>query len=61
MEPTDRQAEADLAAEDVPGGTDVRAKKETGIRSMDILIFVGLLVGWIVLQVWLLPKLGVPT
>jgi hypothetical protein len=28
---------------------------------MEILIFVGILVAWLVLQTWLLPKMGVPT
>jgi hypothetical protein len=36
-------------------------KSKTPRRNMDILIFLGLFVLWIVLQVWVLPKLGVPT
>lgn len=30
-------------------------------RNMELLFFVGLLILWIVLQVWILPKAGVPT
>jgi len=28
---------------------------------MDVLAMIGVLVGWFVLQVWVLPRLGVPT
>ncbi len=34
--------------------------KERGGR-MEVLVLVGLLVGWLVLQIWVLPRLGVPT
>ena len=34
---------------------------EQGSRSVEILIGLGILIGWIVLQAWVLPKLGVPT
>lgn len=34
-------------------------KKGTFI--MELLIFLGLVVAWFVLQIWVLPKLGVPT
>jgi hypothetical protein len=27
----------------------------------ELLVFAGLLVGWIVLQKWILPRFGVPT
>jgi hypothetical protein len=27
----------------------------------EALLFIGVIVGWLVLQHWLLPKLGVPT
>jgi hypothetical protein len=27
----------------------------------EVLLWIGLIVGWFVLQRWLLPKLGVPT
>jgi hypothetical protein len=30
-------------------------------RKMDILLLLGLFVLWIILQVWVLPKAGVPT
>jgi hypothetical protein len=32
-----------------------------GSRSMETLILLGIFVLWIVLQVWVLPKAGVPT
>jgi hypothetical protein len=28
---------------------------------MDILILVAIFAGWLILQVWVLPRLGVPT
>ncbi len=28
---------------------------------MELLLFVGFVVFWVVLQTWILPKLGVPT
>jgi len=34
--------------------------KERGGR-MEVLVLIGLLVGWLVLQIWVLPRLGVPT
>jgi hypothetical protein len=30
-------------------------------RGMEILFFLGVFALWIILQVWVLPKLGVPT
>lgn len=30
-------------------------------RLMDFLLFLGIIGGWILLQAWILPKLGVPT
>ena len=32
-----------------------------GLKMVDLLVIVGLLVFWVVLQVWVLPKAGVPT
>lgn len=32
-----------------------------GSRIMELLIPVILIVGWLVLQIWVLPRLGVPT
>jgi hypothetical protein len=32
-----------------------------GGKVMEILIFLGILVVWIILQVWVLPRLGVKT
>jgi len=32
-----------------------------GMHKMDLLVFVGIMALWIVLQWWLLPSLGVPT
>lgn len=29
--------------------------------AMEVLLFLGILVVWVALQVWILPKLGVPT
>lgn len=29
--------------------------------AMDVLIFLGIIALWVVLQVWVLPRLGVPT
>lgn len=29
--------------------------------TMEVLVLLGILAGWIELQVWVLPKLGVPT
>jgi hypothetical protein len=37
----------------------MRMKRETG--KMDILWIVGFLAIWLLLQLWILPKLGVPT
>ncbi len=34
--------------------------KERGGR-MEVLILVGILVVWLILQIWVLPRLGVPT
>jgi hypothetical protein len=36
-------------------------KRSGDERIMDNLLFIGVLVLWMVLQMWLLPKLGVPT
>lgn len=33
----------------------------TGGKTMEILIFLGVLAGWIILQAWVLPRLGVKT
>jgi hypothetical protein len=30
-------------------------------KSSDLLLIVGVLAGWFVLQTWVLPKMGVPT
>jgi hypothetical protein len=35
--------------------------KSTGANSMEILFFIGLIVAWIALQKWILPKFGVST
>ena len=32
-----------------------------GANSMDMLLFLGIVVVWIVLQAWILPKFGVST
>lgn len=29
--------------------------------NMEILVILGLFLGWIALQIWVLPKMGVPT
>ena len=29
--------------------------------AVEVLVLLGILAGWIALQVWVLPKLGVPT
>jgi hypothetical protein len=39
-----------------PGG-----RPETGSGRMEYLIPVGVLAVWVVLQIWVLPKAGVPT
>jgi hypothetical protein len=41
--------------------TPVRKYKAQGAFSMDILLLLGVVVAWFVLQSWVLPKLGVPT
>ena len=35
--------------------------KRTGKKNMEILIPIGVLVGWFALQAWILPRFGVPT
>ena len=40
--------------------THIAAPKK-GINAMDILIFAGVVVFWIILQLWILPSLGVQT
>lgn len=37
------------------------APQTKGGNAMEFLIFVGILVLWIVLQAWVLPRLGIPT
>jgi hypothetical protein len=32
-----------------------------GVKTMDILIFAGVVVFWVILQVWVLPRFGVQT
>ena len=34
---------------------------EMGANKMEILVILGVLVGWIVLQAWVLPRFGVNT
>jgi hypothetical protein len=34
---------------------------EMGAKAMEFLIPLGVLVVWIILQAWILPRLGVPT
>jgi hypothetical protein len=38
-----------------------RAKSPSGRNNMEILFFLAVIVVWILLQVWVLPRLGVPT
>ena len=35
--------------------------EKTGKMNMEILIPIGLLVAWLALQAWILPRFGVPT
>lgn len=35
--------------------------RERGNFAMEILLVLGIVAGWFVLQAWVLPKLGVPT
>lgn len=35
--------------------------RRPGVRMIDLFVAIGLLVGWVVLQVWVLPALGVRT
>ncbi|HEV3259776.1 MAG TPA: hypothetical protein VG013_23110 [Gemmataceae bacterium] len=37
------------------------AAAKTGDKTMEILIPLGVLVVWIILQIWVLPRLGVKT
>lgn len=37
------------------------ATTNRGGRTMDFLIFLGIFLGWIILQVWVLPRFGVNT
>jgi hypothetical protein len=41
------------------GGHEVRLRSEE--EELDMLTALGLLAGWVALQYWVLPKLGVPT
>jgi hypothetical protein len=38
-----------------------RVASQSPRRGMEILFFLGVFALWIILQVWVLPKLGVPT
>lgn len=38
-----------------------RATSQPPRRGVEILFFLGVFALWIILQVWVLPKLGVPT
>jgi hypothetical protein len=51
----------DLPNEQIPPATTPRETPRTRRPVMDILLLIGILAVWIILQVWVLPKLGVPT
>ena len=44
-----------------PSETDPRPTPRRGGRNLELLILPALLVAWFVLQIWVLPRLGVPT
>ncbi len=41
--------------------SDNSAIAKSGVRTMEVLIFLGVLLVWIILQGWVLPRLGVKT
>jgi hypothetical protein len=47
-----------VTAEPYPASSGVSLR---GNRAMDVLLLLGIFALWIILQVWVLPKLGVPT
>jgi hypothetical protein len=53
---TDKTLPTPAPAVEIPPG--IAPKR---IVTMDYLIVLGILALWIILQVWVLPKLGVPT
>jgi hypothetical protein len=40
---------------------DPSGQKQKGAKSMEYLIFLGIIVVWIILQVWVFPRLGIKT
>ena len=40
---------------------DLLLRQRCGGKTMELLVLLAVLVGWIVLQVWVLPRLGVKT
>lgn len=39
----------------------IATRERTGVKTMEFLIPLGVLVVWIILQAWVLPRLGVKT